>query len=399
MIKGSQAGMTLKNAIVNMSKPTKEMSAVMTKYGLSLTDSNGRMLSLREVMEQLRTKMGGLDKATQSAAMAQLFGKESLAGMLAIVNASPADYDKLVNSIDKCDGSAKKMADTMNNNVQGSFTLLKSAAEGLAISIYDKFKGPLKNAIDSLAKGISDLTTAFQQGNLDGILNNIAAAIVGIGTAWATLKIVNGVSAIVGVFTKMHEAFKIAKASTEGLTAAQWLLNVAMDANPIGLIIAAITGLVAAFVYLWNTSEGFRNFRIGLWNSITSFFVSAWNTIAGFFTQTIPEAFNSLVNSAVNFGTSVKNTIVSAFTAIGNFFTQTIPQWIVNIANWFNQLPGNIGYALGLVLGKIVKWGVDSWNYLVTNVPKWISSIGTWFSELPGRIWTWLTNTISNYIF
>ena len=397
-VKASQAGTTLKDALVNMAKPTDAMAAVMDRYGLSLTNTDGSMKSLKEVMDMLREKMGGLDKATQSAMAAQLFGKEAMAGMLSIINASDTDYKKLTDSIYNCDGASQKMADTMNNNVQGSFTLLKSAAEGLAISVYDRFKGPLKEAIDGLAKGISNLTTAFQQGKLDGILNNIAAAIVGIGTAWATLKIVSGVSAIIGVVTKMYAAFKLAQASTEGLTAAQWLLNVAMDANPIGLIIAAIAGLVAAFIYLWNTSEGFRNFWIGLWNSISSFFTSAWNTISGFFTQTIPEAFNSLVNSAVSFGTSVKNTIVSAFTAIGNFFTQTIPQWIVNIANWFNQLPGKIGYALGFVLGKIVKWGVDSWNYLVTNVPKWISSIGTWFSELPGKVWTWLTNTITRVV-
>lgn len=390
-VKASQAGMTLKNALVNMAKPTDAMAAVMDRYGLSLTNTDGSMKSLKEVMNMLREKMGGLDKATQSAMAAQLFGKESMAGMLSIINASDTDYKKLTDSIYNCDGASQKMADTMNNNVQGSFTLLKSAAEGLAISIYDKFKGPLKEAIDGLAKGVSDLTTALQQGQLDGILNNIAAAIIGIGTAWATIKIVTGVISIVNSFKTLMTAVKGASTAFEAF-------NIILGMNPIVFLVGAITGLVAAFIYLWNTCDGFRNFWIGLWNSITSFFVSAWNSIAGFFTQTIPEAFNSVVNAAVSFGTSVKDTIVGAFNAIWNFFAQTIPQWIINIFNWFNELPGKIGYALGFVLGKIVKWGVDSWNYLVTNVPKWINSIGTWFSELPGKVWTWLTNTITRVV-
>lgn len=221
--------------------------------------------------------------------------------------------------------------------------------------------------------------------------NTVVGALIAIGTGLAVFK-------IAGVISGFVTALKSGEIATQAMAKSQAILNAVMNLNPIAIVVAAVAALAAAFIYLWNTSEGFRNFWIGLWNSITSFFSSAWNTIAGFFTQTIPAAFNSLVNAAVSFGTGVKNTIVGAFNAIWNFFTQTIPQWITNITNWFLELPENIGYALGFVLGKIIQWGVDAWNYLVTNVPKWINSIGTWFSELPGKIWTWLTNTITKVI-
>ena len=111
-IKGSQSGTSLKTALTNMLAPTNSMAGVMEEYGISLTNADGSMKSLKEVMIMLREKMGGLDEATQGAAASTLFGKEALAGMLSIINASDADFEKLTNAIYNCDGSAKTMADT-----------------------------------------------------------------------------------------------------------------------------------------------------------------------------------------------------------------------------------------------------------------------------------------------
>ena len=94
-IKASQAGTSLRTAMTNMASPTKNMAAVMEEYGIALTDADGNMLSLSDVMGQLREKMGGLDESTQATAASMLFGKEAMSGMLAIINAAPADFDKI----------------------------------------------------------------------------------------------------------------------------------------------------------------------------------------------------------------------------------------------------------------------------------------------------------------
>ena len=123
--------------------------------------------------------------------------------------------------------------------------------------------------------------------------NTIATGIVAIGTAIGALKVVNTKTSIVN-------AFKAWKLANEGVTIAQWLLNAAMSANPIGLVIAAITGLVAGLVYLWNTNEGFRNACINAWNAIKEVGENVWGSIRDFFIVTIPNAWNSLVSRFQN---------------------------------------------------------------------------------------------------
>ena len=134
-VKGSMAGTSLKTALANMSSPTKSMAEVMNQYGISLTNSNGQMKSLKEVLDTIRQKMGSLSETEKTAAASTLFGKEAMSGMLAIINASETDYQKLAESIANADGAAQQMSETMLDNMQGSFTLLQSAVDGVKISL------------------------------------------------------------------------------------------------------------------------------------------------------------------------------------------------------------------------------------------------------------------------
>ncbi len=286
-IKASQAGTTLKTALVNMAKPTDEMSSVMDKYGISLTNTDGSMKSLKEVMDILRENMGGLDEATKANAASTLFGKESLAGMLAVINASPEDYDKLTGAIYNSEGASQKMADTMNNNLKGSLTLLGSALEGAGIAFYEKFSAPAKEVIDNVAKWFSDLTTKLSNGELDNTLSGIATALATIGTGLLVFNVITIIADFIAVM-------KGAAAATKLVSSAQAVLNAVMAMNPIGWIIIAISALVAGFIVLWNTNEGFREFWINAWTSIKDFFVNAWNSIISFFTETIPSWIESM---------------------------------------------------------------------------------------------------------
>lgn len=166
-VKGSMAGTSLKTALSNMAAPTKQMAGVMDQYGLSLTDANGKMLPLADVTQQLRDKLGSLSEAEQSAAASTLFGKEAMSGMLAIINASDKDYQKLVTSINNADGAAKQMADTMQDNLQGQFTIFKSSLEGLGLEIYDSLQTPLKDATKNGIEDVNKLTEAFKAGGLE----------------------------------------------------------------------------------------------------------------------------------------------------------------------------------------------------------------------------------------
>ena len=253
--------------------------------------------------------------------------------------------------------------------------------------------------------------------------STVCAAIAGIGAALATMAVANIIMGLV-------KSFQAYKAVTEGATIAQWALNSAMLANPIGIIIALIAGLVAAFVVLWNKNEAFRNFFITAWGNIKEFFGNAIESIknkfvewgesfenikanVGNFINDIKSKFldwiDNIKNSIFQLGDNIKNgfnnaidTIKQKFQELGtfliNFVTSTIPNFIQSVGQFFLQLPEKIGYALGFALGTIVSWGMNTYNYLATNIPLWINSIALWFSQLPLRIAQWLINTFNKIV-
>lgn len=194
---------------------------------------------------------------------------------------------------------------------------------------------------------------------------------------------------------------------TKGLALAQKLLNGEMRLNPIGLIVAAIAALVAGFLYLWNTSDGFRSFWINLWNSITSTCGPVIDTIVSFFTESIPGAIDTLVETFSNIGQTIVEFFFWAWriNCIIFFFTETIPQafdsfieiltgFISSAIEFFNQLPYNIGYAIGSIIGFIVSLGIKFVEFLTVDVPNFVTGFISWISQLPGQFWTYITDII-----
>ena len=149
-IKAEVAGTSLKTALSNMAKPTKQMKAYMDKYGISLTNTDGSMKSFAEVVDNLRSSLGGLSQVEQVAAATAIFGKESYAGMLAIVNASEEDFKKLSDSVNDASGAAERMAAIKLDNLEGDITLMKSAADGLQIAIGEALLPAFRGAVQQI---------------------------------------------------------------------------------------------------------------------------------------------------------------------------------------------------------------------------------------------------------
>jgi TP901 family phage tail tape measure protein len=169
-IKGSQAGTSLKTALANLAAPTNAMAQEMKDLGISLTDDEGNSKSLIDVLKNLRSSFSGLSDTEQTAAASTIFGKEAMSGMLAIINASDSDFTKLVDNINNADGAAQSMADTMQNNLQGQITILKSGLEGLGIEIYESMSQPLTEAAVEAQEYVSRLTDAFKSDGLTGLI-------------------------------------------------------------------------------------------------------------------------------------------------------------------------------------------------------------------------------------
>ena len=129
-IKASQAGTSMRSWLTRMAKPTDESAAAMKKLGLSLKDSHGKMKPLRTVIKETRSAFSGLSKSQKAQYAAMLAGKTGMSGLLAVVQSADGDFSKLSDSIDNCNGAAKKMAETKLDNLEGDVTLFKSAMDG-----------------------------------------------------------------------------------------------------------------------------------------------------------------------------------------------------------------------------------------------------------------------------
>lgn len=220
-IKGSQAGTTLKTSLANLASPTDDQAELMERLGISMTDTGGRMLTLAELTENIRTGFSGLSEAEQAAAASTLFGKEAMAGMLAIINTSQAEYDKLAHEIYNCTGAAERMAAIKLDNLNGQLTLMDSAWDALKTTIGEQFNPELRE----LAELGTDALTV-----MDGFVQKNPAFVKGATAALGVLTA--GTTAVLGLSAAV-KAFKA--------------LNVAslFTAGPAGAIMAAVAGVAA----------------------------------------------------------------------------------------------------------------------------------------------------------
>lgn len=139
-VKGSMAGTSLKTSLANLAAPTDNMAAAMSKYKISLTDSSGNMKSLKGLLDNLRSSLGGLSETEQTAAASTIFGKEAMAGMLGIINTTADDYKKLTDEILDSEGAADRMANTMQDNLAGAFEQLGGAVETVQLTLGERMK-------------------------------------------------------------------------------------------------------------------------------------------------------------------------------------------------------------------------------------------------------------------
>ena len=170
-IKASQAGTSLRTILTRMAKPTKEVQTAMDQLGVSVIDSDGNMKSLHEIMDDLRSGFSGLSEAEKVNMAATLGETDGMSGLLAIVNASDRDYQKLTDSINNCSGAAESMAETMQDNLEGQLTILGSTAESLALEIYESVKGPLTDMTKLGIDAVSNLTEGFETGGVMGMID------------------------------------------------------------------------------------------------------------------------------------------------------------------------------------------------------------------------------------
>ena len=305
-IKGSQAGTALKNAISNMAAPTKNMKAAMDDLGISIVNQDGSMKSWGDVIKNLQGSFKGLTQDQQAAYAKQLFGKESMAGMLAIINTSTKDYNALADSIKNSGGAANDAAQTQLNNLNGQLTLLKSALEGAAITIGGKLLPYIKSAVSWVQKatdwfnGLSDAQVSMIM-KFAGIVAAIGPVLMIIG------KLVTTVSGAYTMFSKATAA--IAKAG--GV--------IKLIASPAGIAIAVIAAVAAAAFLIIKNWDKIKPVVM----KVKDAFVSVMPTIKSAITSAIT-VITPVIKAVVNTVKTIVPIIATTFTSVAKKLTPVV---------------------------------------------------------------------------
>ena len=179
-IKASQSGTALRSMLSRLAKPSKEVKEVMEKLNISLTDSHGNMKSLDTLMGDLRNSFSGLSESEKAELASSLAGQEAMSGLLATVNASDADFNKLKDAIYGADGASAKMAETMQDNLKGKITITKSTIEGLGIKIYEEIEDPMKEAAEGTTDSVEQISSALENGGIDAAVEKTGNIIGGL---------------------------------------------------------------------------------------------------------------------------------------------------------------------------------------------------------------------------
>lgn len=370
-IKSSQAGTTLKNAISNMAAPTKNMKAAMDDLGISIVNQDGSMKSWGDVIKNLQGSFKGLTQDQQAAYAKQLFGKESMAGMLAIINTSTSDYNALADSIKNSGGAANDAAQTQLNNLNGQLTLLKSALEGAAITIGDKLLPYIKNAVGWVQKatdwfnGLSDAQVSMIM-KFAGIAAAIGPALLIFG------KLVSTVGKVYSTFGMVTGA--IAKAS--GV--------IGLITSPAGIVIAVLAGVAAAaFLIIKNWDKvkpvvmKVKDAFVGVMPTIKQAITNGISAIMPIIT-TLISTFKEVLPKAINVAKSVIAAIAPVIKTVVNTISTIAPiiaKTFVSVAQKLTPVVKTIANVVKAAIPVIGKLFVAAFTFVGKTITKVMPAI------------------------
>ena len=400
-IKGAEGGTHLRNIILSLQNPTDKAADAMKTLGVDVYDSQGNMRSMNDILGDLNKSMDGMTSEEKANIISTIFNKTDLSSVNALLANTGDTWDSLQQSITNSGGAAQQMADTQLDNLQGQLTILKSALEGLAISFGELLMPAIKSIVTAV-QGFVDKLNSMDEGTKKVIVT-IALIVAAIGPVLIVIgKVISAVGTIMTIVPKIAGVINTVKT-------AFMALNTTMLANPIFLIIAAIAALVAAFIYLWNNCDGFRQFWIDLWENVKQVAITVWNAIKAFFSQvweaiktifsTVFEVIKTLVTTYFNLYKTIietvinviKTVITTVWNAIKGVFTTVFNVIKTLVTTYFNIYKTIIQTVLTVIKTVIT----TVWNTIKTVVTTVMNAIKTVFTTIWNAIKTIIGAVVS----
>lgn len=273
-IKSSQAGTALRTIITRLSTDagasSKSLGALGTlteKLGVQFYDTNGKARDFGDVIAEVREAWQGLTDEEQTTYGKKIAGEEAIASWLSLMNAAPADVEKLSAAIKNCDGAASDMSSTMQDNLQGDFVLLDSAVDGMKISLADELEPEMRDIVQYITKKMPDIE--------DGLSKVFKGGSKLVGGAVKTLPVVvDTLEPIAPLITAVGVEIGTLKVAQ---TAAGWMkgLNAVMSANPAVAVATGIFGVSAALFELYKKYDSIPSYT----ESISKMYEGAYENI------------------------------------------------------------------------------------------------------------------------
>lgn len=248
-VKASAAGTALRTLLTNLAKPTDAMAVAMDDLGISLTDGEGNMKSLQEIMGDMRGSFANLTEDQKASYAATIAGKEGMSGLLAIVNASEDDYNKLAGAIENSNGAAEKMATIMQDNLEGQWTILKSELEELGISVGEILMPSIRGTVEQIQKFVDWLNSLSPAGKKAAV--GIGAAVAAIGPLLIAVgKMEKGASALIKTGQKVKDKLNSLKSPLQSLTGSTGsaATKTGLLTGNMGLLAGGLAGVAAACI-------------------------------------------------------------------------------------------------------------------------------------------------------
>ena len=423
-IKSSQAGTALRTIMNNLAGDVKISGKAIGDVTIATTNADGSMRDLSDILADCRSAFGSLTESEKAQAAESLVGKNAMSGFLALMNAGEGDIEKLSSAIENCDGSAEKMAMTMQDNLTGQITILKSQLQELAISFGDILMPAIRSIVSKL-QGFVDKLNGMDEGTKRTVVT-IALLVASIGPL---LIIIGTAISKIGVamqgFVKLANGISKLKVAVQGGAGVLGKLGAALGgiSAPVLAVVAVIAVLVAAFVHLWKTNEGFRDAIIGTWtrikDTISGFcqgivdrlnalgiqftnIVDVLKTVWDGFCQVLAPIFEGVFNNIANILSTATGVITGILDIFIGIFTGNwsqawngIKEIFSSIWNGISSFFTNILNVIKGVADVVLGWFGTSWNEVWTNIKTFFEGIWNGIATFFTTIWETLKNVVT----
>ena len=416
-LKGSEAGNSLNSLLINLTGGSSTAASAMEELGVSAWDANGNFIGIEATLRTLENALASCTQEQRTNFESAIGGKTQITTLQKLLAGLGEEYGDLKGKITDCDGTLIDTAKTMQDNNKGSITALKSALEELGIKIYDVLKPTIADIVEKIqgfVNWLNKLSPSAQETivKIGAIVAAIGPALIVLGTLSSSIgKIIGGFSKLISFASKLKGAFQLLKG-----------LKLATLFNPTTL---AIAGVIAAGILLYKNWDKIKEAA----GKLKDWISEKWNGIKESTSKVLDsmkdyakEKLGRMKSAYEENGGGIKGVVASTMQGVKEYYgigydavnkltggrleklknvveekiksaikyISSIPE---KVGNFFNELPGKIGHAIGRAIGEVAKFGMNCKAWVTNELPKIIDGVVNWFAKLPSRLGTWLSNT------